>query len=61
MPGDEVVVTRLDHDANIRPWVIAAESVGATVRWADFDPATSELPDRQHQRICCPSGPGWSR
>ena len=36
-PGDEVVVTRLDHDANIRPWVQAAEAVGATVRWADFD------------------------
>ena len=42
-PGDEVVVTRLDHDANIRPWVQAAESVGATVRWVDFDPATGEL------------------
>ncbi|MFJ9896588.1 cysteine desulfurase-like protein [Streptomyces sp. NPDC091280] len=42
-PGDEVVVTRLDHDANIRPWTQAAERVGATVRWADFDPATGEL------------------
>ncbi|MGW3108913.1 cysteine desulfurase-like protein [Streptomyces sp. NPDC001100] len=42
-PGDEVVVTRLDHDANIRPWIQAAERVGATVRWADFDPATGEL------------------
>lgn len=42
-PGDEVVVTRLDHDANVRPWVQAAERVGATVRWADFDPATGEL------------------
>ncbi|GAA2447141.1 cysteine desulfurase-like protein [Streptomyces macrosporus] len=41
--GDEVVVTRLDHDANIRPWIIAAEAAGATVRWADFDPATGEL------------------
>ena len=36
--GDEVVVTRLDHDANIRPWVRAAEIAGATVRWAPFDP-----------------------
>src|SRR4051812_36637459 len=45
--GDEVVVTRLDHDANIRPWVIAAEAVGATVRWADFDPASGELPVEQ--------------
>jgi cysteine desulfurase family protein (TIGR01976 family) len=42
-PGDEVVVSRLDHDANVRPWVIAAEGVGATVRWAAFDPATGEL------------------
>lgn len=44
-PGDEVVVTRLDHDANIRPWIQAAEAVGATVRWLAFDPATSELDD----------------
>ncbi|TQJ86390.1 cysteine desulfurase-like protein [Streptomyces sp. SLBN-31] len=42
-PGDEVVVTRLDHDANIRPWAQAAARAGATVRWADFDPATGEL------------------
>ena len=41
--GDEIIVTRLDHDANIRPWVIAAGRVGAVVRWADFDPATGEL------------------
>lgn len=31
-PGDEVVVTRLDHDANVTPWVLAAETAGATVR-----------------------------
>jgi len=43
-PGDEVVVTHLDHDANIRPWVIAAETVGATVRWVKFDKETAELP-----------------
>lgn len=43
-PGDEVVVSRLDHDANIRPWVQAAERAGAVVRWADFDPVTGELP-----------------
>jgi cysteine desulfurase family protein (TIGR01976 family) len=42
-PGDEVVVTRLDHDANVRPWVYAAEAAGATLRWAEFDPATGEL------------------
>lgn len=43
-PGDEVVVTRLDHDANVRPWVIAAKAAGAEVKWVDFDPHTSELP-----------------
>ncbi|WP_405187029.1 cysteine desulfurase-like protein [Streptomyces anulatus] len=42
-PGDEVVVSRLDHDANIRPWVQAAERAGAVVRWTDFDPSTGEL------------------
>ena len=42
-PADEVVVTRLDHDSNVRPWIQAAERVGAAVRWIDFDPATGEL------------------
>lgn len=42
-PGDEVVVTRLDHDANVRPWVTYAERTGATVRWASFDPRTGVL------------------
>ncbi len=41
--GDEVVVTRLDHDANVRPWVQAAERSGASLRWVDFDPDTAEL------------------
>jgi cysteine desulfurase family protein (TIGR01976 family) len=43
-PGDEIVVTSLDHDANIRPWVLAAERSGAVVRVAEFDPRTGELP-----------------
>jgi cysteine desulfurase family protein (TIGR01976 family) len=38
-PGDEVVVTRLDHDANVWPWVLAARDADATVRFVDFDPA----------------------
>jgi cysteine desulfurase family protein (TIGR01976 family) len=42
-PGDEVVVTRLDHDANIRPWTQAAAGAGATVRWVTFDPETGVL------------------
>ncbi|WP_353648611.1 cysteine desulfurase-like protein [Nakamurella sp. A5-74] len=41
--GDEVLVSRLDHDANVRPWVQAAEAAGAVVRWIDIDPATGEL------------------
>ena len=41
--GDEVVVTRLDHDSNVRPWIQAAERVGAVVRWVEFDAATGEL------------------
>lgn len=40
--GDEVVVTRLDHDANIAPWLRLAEK-GVIVRWADFDPETGML------------------
>ncbi|MFG2307269.1 cysteine desulfurase-like protein [Streptomyces sp. NPDC048566] len=43
-PGDEVVVSSLDHDSNIRPWMQAAARAGARVRRADFDPATGELP-----------------
>ncbi len=43
-PGDEIVVTSLDHDANIRPWLLAAEHAGATVRWAELDVDTGELP-----------------
>jgi cysteine desulfurase family protein (TIGR01976 family) len=42
-PGDEVVVTRLDHDSNVRPWIQAAEHAGATVRWITLDPSTAEL------------------
>lgn len=42
-PGDEVVVTRLDHDTNVSPWLQAAAAAGVEVRWLDFDPETSEL------------------
>jgi cysteine desulfurase family protein (TIGR01976 family) len=46
-PGDEIVVTRLDHDANVRPWVLAARDAGATVRWVDVrvDDVTLDLDD----------------
>lgn len=42
-PGDEVVVSRLDHDGNVRPWVTYAQRSGATLRWVDFDKATGVL------------------
>jgi cysteine desulfurase family protein (TIGR01976 family) len=42
-PGDEIVVTRLDHDANVSPWLIAAEHAGATVRFVDFDASDGSL------------------
>jgi selenocysteine lyase/cysteine desulfurase len=45
--GDEVVVTRLDHDGNVRPWVLAAERAGATVRFAEPDRDTLAL-DEEH-------------
>jgi cysteine desulfurase family protein (TIGR01976 family) len=47
-PGDEVVVSRLDHDANVRPWVQAAARSGATLRWAEVDVSTAELPAAQY-------------
>lgn len=36
-PGDTIVVTRLDHDANVTPWTLAAQDRGVNVRWVDFD------------------------
>src|SRR4029453_2056510 len=53
-PGAEIVVTRLDHDANVRPWVQAAEAAGATVRWAGVDPATGDLPLDQYADLVGP-------
>lgn len=42
--GDEIVVTELDHDANVRPWVQAAQRAGVAVRMASLDPVSGELP-----------------
>ncbi|MGA2830050.1 MAG: cysteine desulfurase-like protein [Streptosporangiaceae bacterium] len=47
-PGDEIVVSRLDHDANVRPWVQAAARADVTVRWAEVDISTGELPVAQY-------------
>jgi len=49
--GDEIVVCRLDHDANVRPWVQAAERAGATVRWAEVDVPSGELPAERFEAL----------
>jgi len=50
-PGDEIVVTRLDHDANVRPWILAARDAGAVVRWVDVrdDDVTLDLGSFERQ------------
>ena len=48
-PEDEIVVTRLDHDANISPWLMLAEDTGAQIRWADVDLETCTL-DMEHMQ-----------
>ena len=52
-PGDEVIVTRMDHDANVRPWVRAAARAGAVIRWADVDLPAGELPAGQFGELVC--------
>ena len=49
--GDEIVVSELDHDANVRPWVQAAASAGVRVRWARVDPQTTDLPAGQYAEL----------
>jgi cysteine desulfurase family protein (TIGR01976 family) len=50
-PGDEIVITRLDHDANIAPWLWLAEDRGAVVRWVDIHPedCTLDMADFESQ------------
>ncbi len=52
--GDEIVVSRLDHDANVRPWIQAAARAGVTVRWAEADLTTGELPAAQYGDLVGP-------
>jgi cysteine desulfurase family protein (TIGR01976 family) len=49
--GDEVAVSRLDHQANIAPWLRAAQRAGATVRWGEIDIETCELPAWQYESL----------
>ncbi|MBO4271970.1 cysteine desulfurase-like protein [Microbispora triticiradicis] len=50
-PGDEIVLSRLDHDANVRPWAQAAERAGARVRWASIEVPSGELPADQYGEL----------
>lgn len=49
--GDEIVVTRLDHDANVTPWVLAAQDRGAKVTWVDFDVEDGTLKLDQLEKV----------
>ena len=42
-PGDEIIVTRMDHDANVWPWVMLARDLGLEIRYLDFDTETYEF------------------
>jgi cysteine desulfurase family protein (TIGR01976 family) len=50
-PGDEVVVTRLDHDANIAPWLELAHDIGIVVRFADYDLSDLEQQLSERTRV----------
>lgn len=53
-PGDEVVVTQLDHDANVAPWVLAARAAGAVVRVVEVNPADCTLRLEQLEQLLTP-------
>ncbi len=45
-PGDEIIVTELDHDANVSPWLVVAADHGLTVRIAPLNPSDGTLDHR---------------
>ncbi|MBK1869317.1 cysteine desulfurase-like protein [Taklimakanibacter albus] len=53
-PGDEIVLSRMDHDANVSPWLLLAEDRGLTVRWMEFDPETYEFPEDALTKVLSP-------
>jgi cysteine desulfurase family protein (TIGR01976 family) len=53
-PGDEIVLTRLDHDANVAPWLIAADRAGVEVRFAEPERETLELPAAAVEAVLSP-------
>jgi len=53
-PGDEIIVTRLDHDANVAPWLMLAEDRGATIRTVDIDPENCTLDMAHFESLVSP-------
>ncbi len=53
-PGDEIVVTNMDHEGNISPWLQLANERGLTVRWMRFDPARGRFADDALTRVLSP-------
>src|SRR5882672_8609010 len=53
-PGDEIVVTELDHQANVAPWQALERERGVTLRSVPFDPQTGELCWEQLEKAICP-------
>lgn len=52
-PGDEVILTRLDHDANVAPWLALAEQ-GVTIKFLDFHPEDCTLAEEQLEALLSP-------
>jgi cysteine desulfurase family protein (TIGR01976 family) len=52
--GDEIVLSRLDHDCNVRPWIQAAERRDVIVRWIEIDDKTTELDLDSYARVLSP-------
>ena len=50
-PGDEVIVTRMDHDANVWPWVLMARDLGLEIRWLPFDTGSYEFDLQELDRL----------
>lgn len=49
--GDEIILSRMDHDANVGPWLQMAADVGMVVKWLDFDPDTYEFAEDALEKV----------
>ncbi len=49
--GDEIVLSRMDHDANVHPWVLLARDHGLNIRWLPFDTQTFEFDLRELEKL----------